>query len=164
MFLARKISRAKWDTAEWAAGEIPADAVTIDLRTNNNTLSFWQCPTGTDSDVAMAALAIAAGSERLDKLDIVWVADEELQADGQILSNTDGRTPVMNMKAMHVDVSGLDYVRLGKVASRIVAAIEAGQYRRFRKACIEDLIKEAAVQGRIDRGALHEKMRAAVVG
>ena len=137
MFLARRISRAKWDAAEWAAGEIPADAVTVDLRTHSNTLSFWQCPTGTDSDVAMAALAIAAGCERPDKLDIVWVADEELQADGQTLRNTAGRTPVTNMEVMHVDVSGLDYVRLGKVASRIVAAIEAGQYRRFRKAYIE---------------------------
>ena len=34
MFLARKITRAKWSNkAELSADEIPADAVTADLRT-----------------------------------------------------------------------------------------------------------------------------------
>ena len=42
MFLARKISRAKWPaTRELSVSEIPADAVTGDLRTQNNALSFF---------------------------------------------------------------------------------------------------------------------------
>ena len=57
MFLARKITRAKWDTGqELSAGEISADAVTSDLRTKENTLSFWRCRTETNGDVEDAVL------------------------------------------------------------------------------------------------------------
>ena len=42
--LARKISRAKWEaTKDLGDGEIQADAVSADLRTMGNTLSFWRC-------------------------------------------------------------------------------------------------------------------------
>ena len=50
MFLARKISLAKWskkqEQGELAEDEIPADAVTADLRTQDNKLSFWRCGDG----------------------------------------------------------------------------------------------------------------------
>ncbi len=163
MFLARKITRAKWAPAQGlSAGEIPADAVTADLRTQGNALSFWQCPTDIASDVEDAALAIAVARERLDRLDIVWLADEELQTDGQDLRNTEGRTPLKDMEAMHVDVARLDYVRLGRVARRVVAAIEADRYRRLTKARVKSLIEEAVGQGRVDRSELHDRLRAEV--
>ena len=163
MFLARKITRAKWAAKqELSVGEIPADAVTVDLRTQDNALSFWRCPNDTDSNVEEAALAIAAAGQRVDRLDIIWLADEELQADDQILRKTEGRTPVTNMTAMHIDVSRLDYVRLGRVARRVVTAIEANRYRRFTRARVKSLIEEALGQGRIDRGALHEGLRSEV--
>ena len=76
MFLARKITRAKWAAKqELSVGEIPADAVTVDLRTQDNALSFWRCPNDTDRDVEEAALAIAAARKRVDRLDIVWLTD-----------------------------------------------------------------------------------------
>lgn len=79
MFLARKITRAKWDTGQGlSAGEISADAVTSDLRTKENTLSFWNCRTETNGDVEDAVLAIAAAGDRLDRLDVVWLAYDEL--------------------------------------------------------------------------------------
>ena len=163
MFLARKITRAKWAaTEELSAGDIPADAVTVDLRTQENSLSFWRCPTGTASDVEEAALAIAAASQRVDRLDLVWFPDEELQADGQTLKDTEGRTPVIDMVAMHVDVSRLDYVRLGRVARRVVDAIEADRYRRLTRARVKSLIQEAVGRGRIDRSALDDGLRAEV--
>lgn len=79
MYLARKIARAKWtsngnSSNRVTAAGIAADAVTGDLRTQDNTLSFWTCPSGTDDDVEEAALAIAATWERLGKLDLVWLA------------------------------------------------------------------------------------------
>ena len=165
MFLARKITRAKWATTEdLSVGEIPADAVTVDLRTQENSLSFWRCPTDSDGDVEEVALAIAAAGERVDRLDIVWLADEELQNDGHVLKNTEGRTPLTDMAAMHVDVSRLDYVRLGKVARQVDAALERDRHRRLTKARVRSLIKEAVEQGRIDSSTLHEKLRVEVAG
>ena len=163
MFLARKINRAKWEAREeLEADEIPADAVTVDLRTKENSLSFWRCPTDTDSDVEKVALAIAAAGQRVDRLDIVWMADEDFQNDGHVLRNTEGSTPLADMAAMHVDVARLDYVRLGKVARQVNAALEGDRHRRLTRARVKNLIREAVGQGRINRGDLHDKLRAEV--
>lgn len=163
MILARKITRAKWAaTGELSTGEIPADAVTVDLKTHGNSLSFWQCPSEAVGDVEEAALAIAAARDRVERLDIIWLTDEELQADGQTLRNTEGRTPVTDMAAMHVDVSKLDYIRLGRVAHRVGAALEADRYRRLTKARVKTLIKAAVGQGRVDLEALEDRLRAEV--
>ncbi len=165
MFLARKITRAKWETMHGlSAGEIPADAVTIDLKTQGNSLSFWQCPTDARGDVDEAALAIAVARERLDRLDIIWLDNEELQADGQTLRNTEGRTPVTDMATKHVDVTGLDYGRLGGVARRVVAAIEEDRYCRLTRASVKRLIEAAVGQGRIDLDALDDRLRSEVAG
>lgn len=65
---------AKWCSRNGLeSDEISADAVTADLRTRDNTLSFWQCD-GTDHEVEEAALAIAAAGNRVDRLDIVWIS------------------------------------------------------------------------------------------
>ena len=163
MFLSRKITRAKWETRqELSEGEISADAVTGDLRTRENSLSFWQCRTETNGDVEEAALAIAAAGDRVDRLDIVWLAEDELKADGQTLKDTDGRTPVVELAERHVDVCTLDYVRLGKVARRVVAAIEDERCRRLTKARVKRLLIAAVRQGRIDLDGLSEGLRAEI--
>ena len=169
MFLARKITRAKWpnkakwsDKTELSADEIPADAVTADLRTRDNALSFWQCGAGTQIEVEDAALAIAAAGDRIDRLDLVWFADEELQNDGQTFRNTPGRTPIPELIRLHVDVHRLDYVRLGKVAHRVVDAIEGGQYVRLTKARVTELLTEAVEQARVDPADLPGNIRVEV--
>ena len=110
MFLARKITQAKWRPKEgFAEGEIAADAVTVDLKTQNNSLSFWRCPTETTEDLEKAVLAIAATRNRVEKLEIVWLINDDLQNDCQTLENTEGDTPVSELKELHVDVC--DWIR-----------------------------------------------------
>ena len=49
------ITRPKWQPKDGLAlDEIPADAITADLRTANNALSFWQCGQATDLEVSDA--------------------------------------------------------------------------------------------------------------
>ncbi len=158
MFFARKISRAKWDAKRnadrgLAEEEISADAVTGDLRTQDNVLSFWRCGAGTSREIDDVALAIAAGCERLDKLDIVWLAVKELQSDGQTMHDTKGQTPVKDLADRHVDICGLDYVRLGRVAQQVVVAIEDERCCRLSRARVKGLLVTAVDQGRI---GLHE--------
>ena len=167
MFLARKITLSKWATKSQysagsvplAAGEIAADAVTADLRTQENALSFWQCGNGAKAEVEDAALAIAAAGERIDKLDMVWVADKELQTDGQTLRDTAGRTPVTGLAKLHVDVSRLDYVRLGKVAHRVITAIAEERCCRLKKGRVKDILAVAVRQGRVKLDDLEESVR-----
>ena len=77
-FFARKITRAKWMRhPELSAGEIAADAVTADLRTSGNALSFWRCGSAAEVEVERVALAMAAAGDRIDRLDLVWIAGEQ---------------------------------------------------------------------------------------
>ena len=160
MFLARKITRAKWETGqELSAGEISADAVTADLKTQGNALSFWQCHTATNSDVKEVALAIAAARDHADRLDIVWLVDNELRADGQTLRSTDGRTPVTDLVKRHVDVYRLDYVRLGNIAHHVVRAIKNKRCLRLTKRQVTDLLMAAVERNRIDLSELSDSLQ-----
>ena len=163
MFLARKITRSKWEKEGFAVGEIPADAITVDLRTQGNKLSFWQCGDGTADEVKEAALALATAGNRVDKIEIVWVSDDDLRADEQHWDLTEGRTPVTDLIRRHVDLALLDYVRLGRVAYRIIAAIEAGRITRLTKKRVANLIAAAVQEGRVDLADLAEKVRSEVV-
>lgn len=163
MFIARKITRAKWNPKQYLAqGEIPADAITIDLRTSGNALSFWRCPTDTTADLEEAALAIAAGRERLDRIEIIWLADSELESDGLTLNDTEGSTPVMGLAKLHVDVSQLDYVRIGRIADRIVGALQDERYRLLKKERVRTLLTLAIQSGRIKPSDLCEDVRTEV--
>ena len=160
MFLARKIARVKWEPKpDLSAGEISADAVTGDLRTHENSLSFWRCHTETNGDVEEAALAIAAAGNRIDKIDIVWLVDDELRADGQTLRDSDGRTPIPDLVDRHVDVCKLDYIHLGKIACRVVAAIEANRWRRLQRAHIKKLLLTAIKEDRVKIDKLEGDVR-----
>ena len=162
MFLARKFTRAKWKhKPDLFHGEISADAVTSDLRTKDDALSFWKCGGATKPEIEEAALALAAAGNRIDKIDLVWLTEEELREDGQTLECTPdkARTPVSDLARLHVDVSRLDYVRLGKVAEQIVSAIASGHRCRFRKQQVKSLIIAAVEEGRIDTCDLQGSIR-----
>jgi hypothetical protein len=131
--LARKITRAKWDArGELADGEIPADAVTVDLRTTGNTLSFWSCDAGTDVGLKAALIALATGAEHIETIDIAWVTQQDLEQKELEVLPTEGETPVASLRARHVDVVRLDLVRHGIVA-RIVSLAVANHHVRWRR-------------------------------
>ena len=162
MFLARKVTRAKWNSQkDLSEGEIAADAVTADLRTQKNSLSFWLCKadaSGT-ADVEDATLAIAAAGDRIDKIDIVWLTYDELQNDGQNLKDTKGRTCVAGLADLHVDIYRLDYDRLGKIARRVLDSIEKKRCQRFTKKDVEKLLATAVEKGRIQLDDLSDKIQ-----
>ncbi len=165
MFLARKFSRSKWDddrnlSRGLSRGEISADAVTGDLRTRQDALSFWRCHAGAVADIEDAVLAIAAAAERVAKVDIVWVDEEALRSDGHPLRDSPGRTPVADLAERHVDICQLDYVRLGRLAQKVDAAVREKHWRRISKARVKALLASAIEQGRIVPGELNARLRA----
>ena len=160
VFLARKITRAKWEANEnFADGEIPADAITSDLRTSGNSLSFWQCGNGTREEVEEAALALAAASKHVDKLEIVWLSNDHLVTDGQQWDDTEGRTPVRRLIRRHIDVSLLDHERLGRIAHRIVASMQESRYRRLTKKRVASLLATAVREGEVELAELEERVQ-----
>ena len=169
MYLVRKISRAKWDKQfntdrGLAKEEISADAVTGDLRTQSNSLSFWRCSASEPNSIGDAALAIAAAGDRLDKLDIVWISDSELCNDGHVLRSTKGRTSVRDLVETHVDICNLDYTRLGRIAERVYIAIQDQHCRRLSRTQVKKLLESAIRHGRIASVDLRQGVRSEILG
>ncbi len=163
MFLVRKITRAKWGLEQGLSSkEIPADAVTVDLRTKGNSLSFWKCKSDSKENIEEIALAIVAAGNSVERLDLICIANDKLQEDGQMWKDTDGRTPVEDIVKQHVDVYRLDYVRLGKIASRIATAIKADGYIYLTKKSLTKLLVTAVKQERVDLDRLENKVKAEV--
>lgn len=164
MYLARKITLAKWDPTNrnnlsLSKHEIAADAVTADLRTKENTLSFWRCPSGTQSEVKEAALAIAATWDRTQKLCIIWLDISDLQADGHKFKDTMGHTPVTDLNQQHVSIYNLDYIRLGKIAERVTMAIKNNRYHLLTKEVVRNLLVSAAQERRFSLSDLSEELQ-----
>ena len=159
MFLARKVTRAKWEAQQGIPeGGIAADAVTADLRTQDNKLSFWECGSANTEEIGEAALALAAGRERLDKVELVWIAASDLAEDGLDLSNSVGRTPIQDLAERHVDVQQLDYERLGRVAAHVSSALSKSRHRRLAKQTVRGLLVDAIRDGRLRREELPQKL------
>lgn len=163
MFLARKIARAKWDKkAGLGPDEIPADAITIDLRTRDNALSFYRCGSASPSEVEEAALAIAAAGDHIETFDVAWISSDDLRARGHELKDIRGETPLVSMRERHVDVCRLDHRRLGEVAETLAAALCPATSKRFTKSSVETLLLDAVKQGRVEREQLKDGLKKVV--
>jgi len=160
MYLVRKISRAKWDpTDRLAAGEIPADAVTADLRTSGNALSLWASADADAEAVNDAVLALVAGADRIDKIDVVWIQRAKFGEVGLELDETPGRTPVTDLKGRHCDAVHRDLVRLGCLAQQVADALGAEQFMRLTKKDVAELIAAAVDAERVPLEDLEEKVQ-----
>lgn len=160
-FLARKVSLAKWQpNSDLAKEEISADAVTSDLRTLGNTLSLWACSSAEKNELEEIALALASSAERLDKIDLAWIDQSQLESEGISLVASTGRTPVQNCQQRHRDAVRLDLARLGKVAGQVAQAVrEKGQWRRFSTREVLNLIKKAINDRRIGPDQLSSELK-----
>ena len=161
MDLARKIQIPKWERRSGLGkNEIPAD-VTADLRTGDNNLSLWKyLPDETGLDDVF--LALAAGQQELDKMDVAWVSDQDLEKDGIRLQGSPGTTPVIDLRDRHVDAIQLDVTRLGKIAHQVAAAIDNQHFHRKTRAEIVELLGQAVRAGRVDPVVLGKNVRAKV--
>lgn len=160
MILARKITRSKWAGAADGPGEpIPADAVTVDLRTSQNTLSFWACDSEEPHALEQAVLALAAGVDRVDKLDLTWLLESQVTNEQLKVKETPGNTPVDGLRSRHRDVAELDYVRLGKVARLIQGSLVNKRFRRFTKKEVLGVLVDAVQEGSVQLEDLKDDVR-----
>lgn len=109
-----------------------------------------------------AVLALVAGAERVDKVDVVWIERTSFEEVGFELDHTDGRTPVTDLVDRHVDAVRLDLVRLGRFAEQVVDALGAEQHTRLTKKKVAQLIAAAVDAGRVPLEQLEEKVQAEV--
>lgn len=165
--LVRKIDWAKWEQkAELGEGEISADAITGDLRTTKNRLSFWRCSTADISELERAALAIAASRDQLDRLDLVYLEDAWIHESGLDTLPTPGNTPVSSLRDTHVDVHRLDLIRLNRVAELVARAHRSNAGLKLSRLKVLSVLIKAVRNGLVEvdslRGDLRSKVEAAL--
>lgn len=163
----RTIARAKWERgADLREGEIAADAVTGDLRTTQNGISFWRRPAADVVELESAALAMAAARDRLDRLDVVYLDEDEISASGLGIRATPGNTPVPSLRSSHVDVDRLDLVRLGTIARMIATAHRTDATLKLSRLEVLAILVRAVRDGHLStevlRGDLKTKVEAAL--
>lgn len=159
-WLVRKISRAKWEPKpELEPTFIAADAVTVDLRTSNNRLSFWECNQGqVEAELAEVAVALAGGLDRPDKLDIAWFEKSLVESMGVQLENTEGHTPLKGVRGFHVDAVNLDLSRIEQLSRLLADAIRKDEnHKRFTKSDILELLCRAVHAGRLSLSDLRDE-------
>ena len=163
MFLARSIRRLKWPVIpEVTMDEISADAITGDLRTRDNSLSFWHSDSADKDDIEDAVLTISSGRDRVEKVELIWLDRVELESAGQDLAQTDGSTPVTDLVDSHVDVCSLNYQRLGGLASLMISAIASDQYQQVTRKQVQRILADAVLQRRLSLGDLNTKIQVEV--
>ena len=167
MFLARRVDLAKWGPKDGLSeDEIPADAVTINLKSSSNRVSFWGMESDSDDNINDVVLVLAAGRDTIQKVEIAWIECEDLQTSGVMIEQSEGKTDVADMVDRHYDLCQLDYTRLGEVAQLVSSSLQDERYKRVPEARVEQLLVSAVEQDRVAltdlREAVQERLRNAM--
>jgi hypothetical protein len=154
----RKIDRSKWLQNDIRQGErVSADAITHCMKTQNNTLSVWQIEA--DDNVDEAVLAIVAGHQHLESIDVITLTPAYLAQAGIEYTASKGRTPVTDLAETHINLIQLTYEKLGVIAYHVVDRIVQERIVRYTKGTQKEMLKQAIHQGRLSLEDLNENVR-----
>jgi hypothetical protein len=157
--LARKVARAKWTSKPGMdPDDIRADAITIDLKTEGDTLSTWECDAD-PNDLEQAVLALAAAGTTIDTMDIVIIRKDELEALGLEMERTAGRTAATSLQARHLDLVNIEMHRLCKLATLVANQVRSStSCYRFKRSRVKAILTAALTAGQLDTSLLHQKI------
>jgi hypothetical protein len=151
--LVRKIEKGKWMQYDILHGEdVSADAITLDLRTKDNTLSVWEIPD--EQYVDAAVLAFTAKMSCLETIDFVVISKDSFTSNGINVITQKEDTPFIEMCDAHRNIIKLNHSSLGIVAEGIVNSIKTDNSHRRTKNEIKKLIEDAIIEGRIEKSSL----------
>ncbi|WP_311969365.1 hypothetical protein [Pseudomonas baltica] len=152
--MVRTVNKAKWDMSFNPAN---ADAITLCLKTKNNTLSFWvvESPEKVDDGV----LAIASANQNLDAIDIVVVDSAEFEARDIKIIESVGRTACLDLASSHRDLAELNVRHLEGVSEVIASKIKDNKVVRYNMSSLRNLIEIAIDAKRINLELLHEGIK-----
>lgn len=143
-FFVRMLEKQKWEKinlTELGYNKTPADTITGDLRTVSNNLSLWSIETIDKLNDAILALAVMRN--KLTRLDVLVIEENEIEEKGLEVVNTpeNGKTPLIGFEEFHYDLVDLNYDKLGDFSQIIIENItDEGKCIRFPKGKIKELL------------------------
>jgi hypothetical protein len=146
------------------ADEIPADAASTDLRTSNNTLSWWEC-SHTSTDVSEVVLAIASSMKVIEGMHLVLLPKVDVANEGVDLQVTPehARIPIVELRHRHFDFANLTVGQVYHIAKKITASLQhAALFHSLTRRQVLDILCDAVSFGRLSLHDLDERARGEV--
>lgn len=124
-YYVRKIARAKWNLkiigSENVIQNYRADAIANDMRTTNDTLSFWRTDSLEPEDVNPIIVINSLLGDSITKIDLLCIPEEMISEFD--LEQVDGNTILYSFKDRHYNVVELTVKKLEEFASDIVLTL-----------------------------------------
>lgn len=140
----RKIEKAKWPEAGFLEKrEIPADAITIDLKTKSNRLSVWEIES--EKSIEDVVLAIVSAMDTIESIDIIVLDAGFLRDKGIECVQVDGKTPFEAQNKNNKELASLTYRTLGIIASHIADGV-ADKAKRYTEGRLKEMLREATLE------------------
>jgi hypothetical protein len=156
--IVRKIEKAKWMQNNILFGaEVSADAITNCMKTTNNKLSVWEV--SQEDEVGDVVIALTSQAQHIETMDVVILNRTRLVDVGLNLEEAKGITPFEELSQKHRNIVSLTYPSLGRLANLIVENIKNNVAKRFTESGITNLMKKAIEAGRLNKGALGERIQ-----
>jgi hypothetical protein len=157
-YLVRKIAPAKWSSAR-SLEVLSADALTADLRTTDNTLSLWEIGGEEDLNDAVLALAISKKAKKFEKMDLILIPKDIILAKQLSIRESPGDTFAEKLSDTHREVVDLKYPSLGVFAQIIIELLSEKAPTTITKIEVENIVKTAYNDSKIDISCLPEDMK-----
>ena len=112
------------------------------------------------ADVGEVALALACNMQHFEKIDVVTLAETDLERIGVETQETAGNTPVKELRTRHVDMLRLDLDRLARLAKVLAPGIRCStSVFTFTRKDLITLVRNAVAANRVLPQDLNEKLR-----
>ena len=159
---ARKYSRAKWEKPSYVKNDdIPADAVTICLKTTNNKLSLWECVTENNS-IEEVVLALTTGTKvtHIEKMHIIALPQDAIKNAQLVLDKSEGDTLVDELRDRHVDLIELTLSKLTTIANMMASQIQREIHcHSFTRKQVAKILNSSVEAGKISVEKLNSKIQ-----
>jgi len=154
----RKVALSKWPGKGISLSDYPADAIS-DLKTSQNTLSFWFIDSLDDLKNVVIALATAPLVTRLEAMHLLWIEESIFyQKSFSVRKDKKGSTAVTKYEDTHRDICDLTYTTIGTMAEIVADAVHSRAYRTIPTPIVKEYVKTAYLEGDIELSRCHQKL------
>lgn len=165
----RKISKSKWPDEEVLENQtdeailplLKADALTSCLRTSKDELSLWTVENTNEEEIEKAILALITNSrlERLDRIQVVYFDENNVNQLGLTLKKSPGDTVISTYTNLHQDMIELNFEKMGKVSALITSALRDKRIKKYNEKKLTALLISAINSGLVDQKKLHMSLQ-----
>lgn len=161
--IARTIDIALWTHPDNNSTkcDITTDSITKDLKTTNNTLSFWKI--SDIKDIGQVVLAWITSRDKITDAYVTWL-DDDFSVKKEIeCVEVDGETLVEDLKNWHRDLANLNFWKIGYISLGIIEQVEKNNYLLFEEGDVEQLVYDAVCANRISIEVLPKKIKKRII-